>query len=277
MVVIKHMVHQFVTLDSDLSEEDKEALKKIGDESEFWTGCLQTGNRPLHQNLHVDNVVAMWGKAMRDYMENKVSTFKECWDAGYLCDIPLSKEGLVVRILYPSQDGKRLLMDYVYCPFGSVLVRSACIFHSGHYGSPGNFRAHGVLCKKGMLMKENVLAFIRTFGINPNASEEDKAKGVYWADHIPTNSRKPEQAMDVVRTMKRNHSGFSDRPFSKYGYSNVLGESTRCYNRIIENKGYGTTDYTKICLSILNPSEHLKVIAGEEQKKEEKATLKVDV
>jgi hypothetical protein len=275
-VIVKHMTHQFVTLDNNLSEEKKTELKLICKESEFWTGGLQTGKRAMHQDLHVDNVVALEKKAMRDYMENRVSTFKECWDAGYVCDIPLSKEGLVVRILYPSQDGKNLLMDYIYCPFGSVLVRSACIFHSGHYGSPGNFRAHGVLCKKETRLMEQSLAFFDTFSVDPMTTEQDKKKCVFWADHIPPNKRQADQAMEVVRTMKRNHSGFSDRPFCKYGYSNVLGESTRCYNRIIENRGYGTSHFTKICLSILNPKHHFEVVAQEEETNEKKASLKVN-
>jgi hypothetical protein len=50
----------------------------------------------------------------------------------------------------------------VFIPFGSCLIRSASVFHSGHYGLPGNTRFHAILfIKEHTRMNTRVLGYLR--------------------------------------------------------------------------------------------------------------------
>ena len=50
-----------------------------------------------------------------------------------------------MRIAVPKPEQKRFVVDYVHVPFGSFIIRSGALFHSGHYGSPGNTRLHSIV------------------------------------------------------------------------------------------------------------------------------------
>jgi hypothetical protein len=77
---------------------------------------------------------------------------------GYAIDMPLSEQGSWLRIAVPcpgDKDGEgEFQMRWVFVPFGSCLVRSMLLVHSGHYGLPGNARFHGTLVPK---VNDNVL------------------------------------------------------------------------------------------------------------------------
>ena len=130
----------------------------------LFPGILKSGNKNVHQNLHVDNAAVLNSDLMKDILKD-VAHFptvkpKDWLDYGYYIDTPLSAEGSWLRIAVPDPDNKRFVMELVFVPFGSCLIRSAALFHSGHYGSPGNTRMHGLLLLKDKLSDTTHLGYI---------------------------------------------------------------------------------------------------------------------
>jgi hypothetical protein len=85
--------------------------------------------------------------------------------------MPLSREGTLLRIAVPKLNqefvnnaGAKCVrdifeMDVVLIPFGSMLVRSKCLIHSGFYDSPGNTRFCATLQSKNRTLSEKILPF----------------------------------------------------------------------------------------------------------------------
>ncbi len=80
--------------------------------------------------------------------------------AGYVIDMPLSKEGGYLRVAVPNPAKKRFELNWLHIPFGSVVVRNNSLFHSGHYGSPCNTRFHAMVFDKGATTKATELGYL---------------------------------------------------------------------------------------------------------------------
>jgi hypothetical protein len=140
-------------LDKDLDHLVSDApgfLDRIGISS----GIIRTGKSAGHQDLHIDDgsLPKKDGGDLLSRMQlSPGSVSPEEWlKAGYLIDMPLSKEGSWIRLAVPDPNGgKHFMIFYHFIPFGAMLIRSMAVFHSGHYGSPGNTRLHAVLFVKG--------------------------------------------------------------------------------------------------------------------------------
>jgi hypothetical protein len=93
--------------------------------------------------------------------------------------------------------------------------------------------------------------------------EELLGRSLQWAPHITTSDeRDPEKAMQVAPRSQKKHS---DKGIS---YNQLTGNSTRFFTKMGKNEGYGATDFTELCLSVLNPSIHLdEQVAKESQRK----------
>lgn len=139
--VAKNVLYHILGLSND-STCDVDTLR-------FATGLIKSGGTVVHQDLHVDDVKVMNGTIMKNNMNNKVGdiTPKEWLHTGYVIDMPLSKQGswLRVGIACPKDNEGEMTPDYIYIPFGSMLLRSTTLFHGGHFGSPGNTSFHGSL------------------------------------------------------------------------------------------------------------------------------------
>jgi hypothetical protein len=241
-------------------------LKKEMDDMELWAGCLQTGKRAVHQEIHVDNEMVFLSETMKKYMKRGGEpTMQECLETGYVVDIPLSREGAIIRVLYPSPDGKKLVMDYVYIPFGSMLVRSQVIFHSGHYGNPGNFRLHGVLCLPTQKIEDQSLGYMRRYMEKTKYDKDIKDLPVVWADHITEHFKLAGNAFNLLKETIQYPGGNKEMP----RYYRMKGKSTGAFNEMIKNDGYGISWHMKMCLMVLNPHLHFDRLdpkKGEEEK-----------
>jgi hypothetical protein len=229
-------------------------------EMEMWTGAIQTGNTAVHQDFHVDNEKVFQMGAMHSYMHGTYASVEECEEAGYIIDIPLSKEGAVIRVMYPCPIKKELVMDYLYVPHGAILVRSAVVWHSGHYGSPGNFRVHCNLVKKDSPTADNVLGYLSDFVSKEENKDEFQNMKVRWAEHVVEYLQKPVNALKIAKNgsvpgeppKKRNPRLKMPR------YSQKLLTSSSNYYKVLDDDvdGFGTSDQMKIALAVLNPYVH---------------------
>ena len=126
-------------------------LKSLLSSIVMFPGVLKTGNQNMHQRLHVD-----FGGVLGSDLLRKVCTqdyahigINEWLAYGYYIDMPLSAEGSWLRVAVPDPAKKRFVIELVFIPFGSFVIRSAALFHSGHYGSPGNTRIHALMMLEG--------------------------------------------------------------------------------------------------------------------------------
>jgi hypothetical protein len=112
------------------------------------SGIIKTGSSSFHQDLHIDNGDLLNKEVYERMVKDPHSVSPTEWlEAGYVIDLPLSKEGCWIRIAVPVRDD--IVMTYVYIPFGSMGIRPMCLQHSGHYGSPGNTRFHATFYIRG--------------------------------------------------------------------------------------------------------------------------------
>jgi hypothetical protein len=124
---------------SDLLEDTEEKCH-------LHTGIIRQGRRPIHQSLHIDNDLLLNGAGST--IVNKIYagadvTAGEWLQLGYVVDMPLSQEGSWLRVAIPDPTTKTFLINWIYIPYGSMLIRSMALLHGGHYGDPGNCRYHG--------------------------------------------------------------------------------------------------------------------------------------
>ena len=128
--------------DEVIDFEVDELLTQPGKVCNWHTGTIRQPVAPIHQALHVDNSHVMdWNCTMK-IMGGMPCSAEEWLKCGYVVDLPLSQEGSWIRLAIPDKATQTFVMHWVYIPYGSMLIRSMSVFHSGHYGSPGNFRYH---------------------------------------------------------------------------------------------------------------------------------------
>jgi hypothetical protein len=104
--------------------------------------------------------------------------------AGYVVDMPLSREGSFLRIAVPDPVKKVFVMDWLFIPFGSFVVRSNALFHSGHYGSPGNTRLHAMVFDKGAPTRATQLGYLRKLTSMPKKSTIASEWDLAWKEGI---------------------------------------------------------------------------------------------
>jgi hypothetical protein len=148
-------------------------------------GIIRTGKSPAHQDLHIDDSSLLGPEKsplLRRMHTNPSSVAPEDWlKTGYVIDLPLSREGSWVRIAVPIPGTKAFKLILVFIPFGSCLIRSASVFHSGHYGLPGNTRFHATLFIKGHTrMNTRVLGYLRDHLDKESGFLGEKWK-LFWA------------------------------------------------------------------------------------------------
>jgi hypothetical protein len=107
------------------------------------TGIIRQGAHPIHQSLHLDNANLLDAEIVKRFYSGEKLTPQEWLKLGFVIDMPLSKEGLWIRVATPCAKDRVFSIHWVYVPYGSMLIRSMALLHSGHYGSPGNCRYHG--------------------------------------------------------------------------------------------------------------------------------------
>jgi hypothetical protein len=115
----------------------------IRDNVAFFPGSIKSGRRAsVHQSLHIDNKDLLFSSFMEAVLAGKHHSLTplQWMSAGYVIDMPLSKEGGYLRVAVPNPAKERFELNWLHIPFGSFVVRNNALFHSGHYGSPGNTR-----------------------------------------------------------------------------------------------------------------------------------------
>ena len=85
-------------------------------------------------------------------------------------------------------------MDYIFIPYGSFVIRSMALFHSGHYGSPGNTRLHAVVFLKGATTNTAELGYLRTL-VNKKSSSLAAGWKHEWSSQVKP---KFQQAFSVM-------------------------------------------------------------------------------
>ena len=171
-------------------------ISEMKKEIAFFPGVIKTGSRQFHQDLHIDNSDLIGTAFLEKTLLHKYSALPNIdWlRAGYLIDLPLSREGSWLRVAVPcdvpvpSESAssvpkykKSFVVHMVYIPFGSFLVRSSALFHSGHYGSPGNTRFHAMCFVKGATTNSKYLGYLTKITA-PNCGSVAAGWGCQWAD-----------------------------------------------------------------------------------------------
>jgi hypothetical protein len=137
---------------ADTNGVEKKEVREFINNSNFHTGLYKTGNLPHNQELHVDEKRVLNLDVFQKALEGKYDDIspQEYMECGYVIEMPLSREGAYTRIAIPDSKDKVFNMEMIYVPFGHLIVKSMCLFNSGHYGSPGNTRFHATLhCSSG--------------------------------------------------------------------------------------------------------------------------------
>jgi hypothetical protein len=116
--------------------------KTEGCKCRLHTGIIRQGAAPIHQELHVDNFDLLEDQALQKMYYKKEMKPEDWLKMGYVVDLPLSQEGSWLRVAVPNPEKETFFMRWIYIPYGSMLIRSMGLLHSGHYGSPGNLRYH---------------------------------------------------------------------------------------------------------------------------------------
>jgi hypothetical protein len=151
-------------------------------------GILKQGKMPVHQELHLDNArVADWDITKRIWLGEDV-TAEEWLKCGYVVDMPLSTEGSWLRVAIPDPTTKTFYIDWVYVPYGSFLVRSMALFHSGHYGSPGNTRYHATFSIQETRVDAGGLLYFKYLR-DKEGFEDWKLR---WKQTVPKDCRRPD-------------------------------------------------------------------------------------
>ena len=160
--------------DDDVVDEEQEEVGEVpGADSQldfgsikenvaFFPGIIKSGRGSVHQSLHIDNKDLLFSSFLDAVLAGKHHSLTplQWMSAGYVIDMPLSKEGGYLRVAVPNPEKKRFEMNWVHIPFGSFVVRNNALFHSGHYGSPGNTRFHAMVFDKGATTKATELGYL---------------------------------------------------------------------------------------------------------------------
>ena len=170
---------------------DHTKFAQFQDNMAFFPGVIKSGCCQLHQRLHIDNKDLLGSSLLRKVVLGQYSSIGDYeWaQGGYFIDLPLSVEGSWLRIAKPNPMEKRFDVEMVFVPFGSCLIRSAALFHSGHYGSPGNTRVHVLMFPNGCRTNTKSLGYLSKL----TESETGCAAGwdVLWDPQVPRNFQTP--------------------------------------------------------------------------------------
>jgi hypothetical protein len=82
------------------------------------------------------------------------------------------------------------VLRWVYIPFGSMLIRSMGLVHSGHYGSPGNCRYHATFTAGKTRLDTDNLGYLSQMA--PERRCDFSEWGVSWCPTIPEEGRTPD-------------------------------------------------------------------------------------
>ena len=175
----------------------------------FFPGIIKTGKASVHQDLHIDNIGLLGTTFLESVLKGEFDTITPLqWlQAGYVVDMPLSREGAFLRIAVPDPVKKVFVMDWLFIPFGSFVVRSNALFHSGHYGSPGNTRLHAMVFYKGSPTRATELGYLKKLTSMSNKSTIASGWGLAWKKGIEV---KFQDAADVM-----NYTNLKDIPVKK--------------------------------------------------------------
>jgi hypothetical protein len=171
-------------------------FESLKESVQFFPGIIKTGMQPIHQELHIDNKDLIGGDFLEKVLAGQYDSLTDLdWmTAGYVVDMPLSKEGAWLRIAVPDPQHRRFVMDYIFIPYGSFVIRSMALFHSGHYGSPGNTRLHAVVFLKGATTNTAELGYLRTL-VNKKSSSLAAGWKHDWSSQVKP---KFQQAFSVM-------------------------------------------------------------------------------
>jgi hypothetical protein len=130
-------------------------------------------------------------------------------------------------------------MDWVFIPYGSFLIRSVTLFHSGHYGSPGNTRFHATFSLKNTAVHSNNLTYFRDLGDTQPAFAGWKLR---WHPKVPEDCRSPDGYSRYHTARTRNYKIFGTnyleqvvRPATRNRLYNDVLRNLNIYKRIPED------------------------------------------
>ncbi|KAG9300901.1 hypothetical protein G9A89_002953 [Geosiphon pyriformis] len=191
------------------------------------SGILKQGLRPVHQALHIDNsCIVDWNITKRIWFREEVSP-EEWMKCGYVIDLPLSEEGSWLRVAIPDPNTKAFVMDWIFVPYGSFLVRSSALFHSGHYGSPGNTRFHATFSIQGTNVAATELEYLRDLGTKTDFT----GWTLKWNKEVPESCRGPDGYQRYSNRRVRMYKGYGTNYLEKA----VLKTTNLYYPDILRN------------------------------------------
>jgi hypothetical protein len=191
---------------------------------QFDHGLLRQGCRNIHQVMHLDNYSVstdsngIWLKYAKEGITKL--NMDELIKQGVVVDMPLSPKGSYVRIAVPDPASKTFVINWVFVPFGFVLVRSMLLMHGGHYGDPGDTRFHATLIPNTTPRDVTKLLYIyEAVGTDP----ELRKWKMQWSKETPYDARDDNAIRagraknDIIKTLKqigtRNFTtNFEDSP-----------------------------------------------------------------
>jgi hypothetical protein len=137
---------------------------------------------------------------------------EEWMKCGYVIDLPLSEEGSWLRVAIPDPKTKTFFMDWVFIPYGSFLIRSVALFHSGHYGSLGNTRFHATFSVKNTSVHSNILTYFKKLG---EKQPEFAGWKLRWNPNVPEDCRSPDGYSSYHTPRTRNYKIFGTNYFEQ--------------------------------------------------------------
>ena len=151
----------------------------------FNTGIIRQPKEPIHQALHVDNKDTVDWRCTQKILRGGGGCSPEEWlKCGYVVDMPMSQEGSWIRLAIPDEKKKTFVMHWVYIPYGSMLIRSMSVFHSGHYGSPGNCRYHATFTVGNTTLDSSKLLYLHGLFHGDKDSDFNEWK-LEWHHDVP--------------------------------------------------------------------------------------------
>jgi hypothetical protein len=155
----------------------------------FNSGIIRQPRAPLHQALHVDNSEVLNWNCTRKIITGQDCSPEEWLKCGYVIDLPLSQEGSWIRLAIPDKHTKTFVLHWVYIPYGSMLIRSLAVFHSGHYGRPGNCRYHATFTVGNTTVDASQILYLRGL-----LGEKSWFQGwkLAWNQSIPESCQGPD-------------------------------------------------------------------------------------
>jgi hypothetical protein len=152
---------------------------------------LRNQGNGYHQKLHVDAPRAL---EVADQLRKNKKLHLDPWKVGYIMMIPLSREGLALRLLVPkdkeTDDGIHFVARNIYVPYGTMIFIRADLFHSGCYGSCNNTRLHAIFVPKSTRGYDNsVLGWIDNDEVEEINKREFKIQQSSLAPHCMVPAR----------------------------------------------------------------------------------------